>query len=207
MEKLTYERVNETTVTIDGERFEKVNPKFKAGMWIIHSGKISRIVKFENNCYYLTFYDSVDGEYVGTIGYSLYELHGDRPATKEEIEKHLIAEAERRGFVFGAKFISPDDSNSIRVIKPYFDYGNISWYYKIETDVLRSKDGLVTNGERYSNPLIYEKGKWAEILPSKKPVPKTRAEFIAFFDAWHRSSHAAFVNGIERFLNDYDFND
>ena len=46
---------------------------------------------------------------------------------------------------------------------------------------------------------VYEKGKWAEIVPDKKKLPKTKTEF--------REALGAYISGVrtlEEFIVDYE---
>lgn len=79
----------------------------------------------------------------------------NRPATHEEIEKHLTEEAKRRGYKGGGTIKGIHGTTHWR---PEI----ASFYYDAESD------SLVTDMEC----VVYEKGQWAEIIEKPKPQPK-----------------------------------
>jgi hypothetical protein len=96
------------------------------------------------------------------------------PATDQEVKEALIKEAKRRGFFnIGNRFKSCfDDNNKVRTISKYDSSTDIGYCYDEVDNELRS-DGLNTYGNFCSNPLIYSKGKWAEIIET---ITKEQAE-------------------------------
>lgn len=93
------------------------------------------------------------GEYNYECNYSEHQTI--RPATHEEIEKHLIQEAKRRGYKGG---------NTIKGIHgtTHSIPGNILFRYDPENDRLLTVVGCI----------VYEDGQWAEIVEKPKPQPK-----------------------------------
>jgi hypothetical protein len=77
-----------------------------------------------------------------------------QPATKEQIQEMLGKVAEQKGFLEGAVV------NSIHVNN--VPLGKGSYVYHAAVDVLY-----------FSGRIIYEKGKWAELLPQEEPKPET----------------------------------
>ena len=65
-----------------------------------------------------------------------------------------------------------DDNNEVRTISKYDSLKDIGYYYREVDNELRSR-GLNTYGKFCSNPLIYSKGKWAEIVET---ITKEQAE-------------------------------
>ncbi len=99
---------------------------------------------------------------VGSWGESIY--FGDKrnfsPATTEELEKALIAEAISRGFVQGVRFKSAANSNLKCEVKGDILF-RIVHNFKLGFCLLNPcmSDGCIFDGET---------GKWADILPEEK---------------------------------------
>jgi hypothetical protein len=96
-------------------------------------------------------------------------------------DRELIAEAKRR-YPVGTYFISPDDNNAVRKVELYTGNTTIEW--KVDpSGKVRCENGM--GGPFCSNPHVYYKGKWAEIVPGPKSEPKeepyvpTREEVLA----------------------------
>jgi FtsZ-binding cell division protein ZapB len=111
-----------------------------------------------------------------------YPLEKVRKATKEEIESHLIKEANKR-YHLGVWFISKCDNNKKRIIEPYHKGQKITWYYSPVTDEIRSDNGINTNGGCCSNPTIYSNGVWAEIVSAPCPQIILNSHRVEFFDS------------------------
>jgi len=105
---------------------------------------------------------------------SFYIISNKIPATDKEVEEALIKEAKKRGFFnIGNTFKSCfDDNNEARTIGKYDSSTDIGYYYDEVHNELRS-NGLNTYEKFCSNPLIYEKGKWATIVET---ITKEQAE-------------------------------
>lgn len=86
-----------------------------------------------------------------------------RLAAPQEIESHLIKEAEKKGFEKGVK-CKWHDENIIYTLTGVWSYG--ARYYP-------ENDSYFLHGI-----MIYCKGKWAEIVQEKRRLPKTKEEFI-----------------------------
>ena len=53
--------------------------------------------------------------------------------------------------------------------------------------------------------LIYEGGKWAEILPSKKPLPKTKEGIALLIEMYHNQNDGLpFKTPVDEFLSQYE---
>ena len=126
--------------------------EFKVGDWVTWiDGTTGRIVK---HC--KSFADSWSLDVKGdTEQYNSCSESNLRLATPEEIKKTLVEEAVKRGFKEGVKvrsLIHNKDlfcNNTINGFEYYSDYDKLHF----------GSDGV-------SCVVIYEKGKWAEILPS-----------------------------------------
>lgn len=92
-----------------------------------------------------------------TYTYKYSEFEENRPATNEEIEKHLIQEAKRRGYKGGGTIKGIDGTTHSRP-------GNIWFRYHPEDDRLLTNVGCI----------VYEGGQWAEIVGQPEPQPKQK---------------------------------
>lgn len=127
--------------------------EFKVGDWIIGKDGFSpitpvKILKKDNYNHFSkngdsTINDFVSDKYVGK-------------ATKEEIEKHLIEEAKRRGFKEGVNYYSVITGNEVNKI-----LSNLKYYERTDN---------LTDGCGGS---VYLKGKWANIIET---ITKEEAE-------------------------------
>lgn len=106
-----------------------------------------------------------------------------RLATESEIESHLIKVAEKKGFKEEIRYHDAE-TNSTCIIKE-----NDFWY-----DVVY--DGLTDGWGGW----VYYKGKWATIIPDKKPLPKTKGKLIELFLEYKTSNHTS----LSDFLKDYE---
>ena len=162
------------------ENIEKEFPKLfkedalEIGKWYKHySGGLNYLVCSVGN---RIAYGFMDGEYATGLLFGNERLtQGCVPATDKEVEEALIKEAKKRGFfnignIFKSCF---DDNNEARTISKYDSSTDIDYYYDKADNALRS-NGLNTYFKFCSNPLIYEKGKWAEII--KETITKEQAE-------------------------------
>lgn len=120
-------------------------PKHEKGKWY-----------FNNGCHLINFSQYGSGNY-GINGVDdwhenmhFHKNDDTRLATKEEIEKHLIALAEKKGFNPSTKIHSLGGARN-QII------GGISWNY-LDGDMLRA------NGDA----LVYCSGEWAEIIEEPK---------------------------------------
>lgn len=119
---------------------------------------------------------------------------------EKTLQGELIEAAIAKGFKQGCRYRNLDGEVFRAVKDPYlFDE-------ELQYVAMGDGDGLIFDGKR-----------WAEILPDKKPLPKSRKEFIGMLTNWLNGDKNGFVftnstrqqwpNEINRFLDQYDFND
>jgi len=161
-------------------------PKFKVGDWVIGENrclpkKPSLIRKFYE--YSLMDYDDFEGA-TKQIAWKGYIRH----ATPDEIESHLRKICDEK--YIGKKVKSLHDENYIQKVLQF-------WLYSFNEDKLWYE--IDSEKHPTTNLLIYDQGKFAEIIPDKKKLPKTREEFEIFLDEyvygeWNR----------DKFLDQYE---
>jgi len=115
-----------------------------------------------------------------------------RHATKEEIESHLVELAEEKGYVEG---VCVNDGISKSVLT-----GQWVEYRGLEPIDDFAMSSTPIDGRDYICSIVYSSGKWAEIIPAKKSLPKTREDFEDFIDEW-----GTFDNSFTNFLDQYNF--
>ncbi len=171
----------------------KPEPEFKVGQWAKDNdtGRLFYIKRIENGKLYGEFDDPIKGDQ-----YCWY--YDCSIPTSSEIESHLRKIAEKKGYRKGTK-IKNMINNEIHTIdhRPF-------WYDK-NIDIIfcwTPEDEWVHR--EVSNPRIYEKGKWAEIIPDKKPLPKTMDEFKDLLSRLEYARHQDSYMGIDNFLNEYE---
>lgn len=204
--------IDDKTVSVNGVRYLREEPKFKVGEWIIGKNGYtpynpSRITSLSSNLiYYLCWNGSSETS-------SFMDGQSVRHATKDEIEKHLIQIAKDKGFLdMGVKFksINQYEIGVVREIKPYDDNDDdIKWEYIPDLDSLYCASGLTTracNGTMVcSNPSIYIEGRWAEVIPSKKKLPTTKQGIGELINRYHNQNEGLpFKTPIDEFLNNYE---
>jgi len=110
-----------------------------------------------------------------------------RYATPDEIEAHLKKICDEKGFKEGIEIRGLQEDGLFRKTL-YF----IRFPCKYDSD----EDSYVTaSGDR-----LYCKGKFAEIIPDKKKLPRTKEEFPKFLgDFCNRH-----CNSVDKFLNQYE---
>lgn len=86
-------------------------------------------------------------------------------STLEEVEAALIEEAKKRGFIDGAKFKSFEHGNPIRTVR---ESGRLNFNMITNHLLISTPESEWDNYQ--SNPAIFEKGKWAQIIPQEKQV-------------------------------------
>jgi hypothetical protein len=182
MKKIEF--LNERTVLVDGETFRRTlpysipKPRFKVGDWIVANmedgEEIHRIKKI--------YSDSLVYDDNPSSAHYEYEKAVHRLATIEEIESHLIKTAENMGYTGGQNLIRINDRCSSYIGRQ----SNNHFIYRADIDRLEM------NGTG-----IYEEGKWAEIIPDKKPIPKTKDdlyEFLVAFTNHHNDDYQDFLD-------------
>ncbi len=140
---------------IENECPELFKPKYKVGDWVrfFIDGHIKRVeqlvpkVLFSNGSH-------------ARIGF-MEENHSDyRLATKEEIESHLIKEAEKRGFKVGVKINNTNIEDWLIV-----ESGEILEH--------RFKYNATFDWLSMQGWILYKQGKWATILEEPKVIELT----------------------------------
>lgn len=182
----TIKRIDSDTLEVDGVKFIRAlagEPKFKVGDWVYLFGNgecVKRIKNIDND---ISFPINFEGG-------GSWELNKHiRLATREEIESHLIKVKDEKGFKEGVKFKSLISKYNIHQCYNNFKYN-------------ASYDALITvEGEGRGNAIYYQ-GKWAEIIPEKKKLPKTKEEFWMFLGVYTNTIRNS--STIEEFLDDYE---
>lgn len=105
----------------------------------------------------------------------LPDSHVDKISKKVNMEE-MLAYAYKH-YTLGVIFESFENNNSIRRIKYYPGENTITWY--IHDNVIRSENGVGTDGVYCSNPSVYKDGKWAKIISSPINL-KVENEVISF---------------------------
>lgn len=169
------ERIDDSTVKIDGVVYAKQTEReFKDREWVIYDGDqypndlpAGSIGRYNTDKSYPR--NAWMREHNGSdFPHGICVLKSElRPATDKEIEAHLIAEAEKRGFKKGTRYRYPSGQRDIRIIEtPSFKYHPFI-------------DTLQIHGiEPSYADILYEDGNWAEII--KAEFPKTREELFSF---------------------------
>ena len=167
------EIIDERTVSVDGVIFERKEPEFKVGQWVIGVNgytptEPARLISFNSvEANYIYWNNGLKDERE-----SWEAVSHIRPATHSEIEEHLIKVAKEKGFKTGVKRHYPKLKN-VRVGEIKEPLG-----YNFDSDSLTCDNGYIIWDGRDG---------WAEILPDKKKLPKTKEEFEAFLDEWINS--------------------
>ena len=130
-------------------------PTVAKGVWLIHN-ETNRLMRLDEDCY------------------NRVMLCSYRPATEEEIQKHLVTEAKKRGFRTGARVNCEDGISRI--------VDNESLFYNKLPDRLCCS---VKKGLHYTiATALYARGRWVDIIPPKKPIPKTKKELAEFLGSY-----------------------
>lgn len=185
--------------------YEKpAEPEFKVGQWVYFENLVNGCLGFgdygicriveepegENN--HAGLLKSNIGYYVRNYrNDSIWKINAEkkRPATPSEIGAHLRKIMEQKGFKKGVKYC--DVFGNTVTIK-----GTPRYFYDESCDML-GIEGI----DPPHNDVVYRLGKFAEIIPDKKKLPKTREEFMIFL-----SNHCYAFNDIyPAFLDEYDF--
>ena len=116
-----------------------------------------------------------------------------RHATPQEIEQHLRKICDEKGYKKGTKIKC--------VMFPEREIFELSGEFQYWLEYDRLVD-IATNNSSYV-PAIYNEGKFAEIIPPKKPLPKTRDEYMKFINL----ARNWMTKNKEEFLDQYEFSD
>jgi hypothetical protein len=176
------------------EEVDEPAHSFKKGDWIYWDeiGDVFLIDKVEG--VKLWFTDPTDGIY------GFLDKRDVRLATPDEIRRYLILESHKRGFVNGAKFLTFEGQK--RTIERDDEF-----YYNEEDDRLYSCTPQEEWKMGMSNPEIYEKGKWAEIIKQPRSLPQTVEELEAvltdYANGYRESTYDNFNDYIPTFTKQF----
>jgi hypothetical protein len=140
---------------------EKPKPKFEAGRWYYgESDELERLYKFKkinhvgnwcySECVINTNHHSRE-DYISNQNV----IDGLKPATTEQIRVMLGKVAKQKGYVEGVE------------IKTLITTHDVVKLFSCDTNYSSWNDALWVGSCK-----VYEKGKWAEIVPQEKPKPK-----------------------------------
>lgn len=129
------------------------NPELEAGKWYIDANYLIYIKEIVIDCAVCYGFDREQYRYDMRIP-ALYIQEDCRLATPEEVEEALIKEAERGGLGYGAT-ISFDKQKSA-----FLDEGQFVF---IDGDLCWDNSG-------YAYPIIFQNGKWAEIISEEQTI-------------------------------------
>lgn len=146
---------------------DEIKTELKVGKWYKHirQEQLFCITKISDNAYGYGFnkkgtwisYTDDRGDFCVC---NAFFFEGLIVATQQEVSSALIAEAKKRGFVEGAKFKSSISENGkIRTVTE-----TDSWFFCINHNFLTISTPSNEWNNAESNPIIFEEGKWAEII-------------------------------------------
>lgn len=178
-------RINTCDLRLHGNiTFEPVNPKpeFKVGDWVCAKEDSSQLERIEG---------LQQDAFIVSNGSGIYlNLSRDwRHATRQEIESHLRKICDEKGYKKDVKVRC--------LVFPGRDICTLSGEYKYVPEEDRLI-GITVNS--WHNAVVYEQGKFAEIVPDKKPLPKTKEELRTFLNAFADRNQGDF----EDFLSNYE---
>ena len=150
--------------------------QLQVGQWYVRSEIIYRIRAIHGkDVFYDCSFCAGEGNFV--LG-SMFSLES-RSATHEEIETHLINEANAKGLVRGCKFKSTiSDHGRVREMQPFYEGRDIQLRYIDDKDALYCDNGLKANDILCSNPDLYRRGVWVEVITKSKELPKNPRELF-----------------------------
>lgn len=171
MYTLTQEQVNEL---VQGKSIQEVLPeafKLEVGKWYKtpkHGKAMFFITEIIGDAIYGYGLNS-EGTWRHISCFCLADSKANEPATREEVEAMLIAEAKKRGFVEGANV------KGLGVLSLGECMGNDSGYYYDS-----NFNWLLANISLGQNAFIFEKGQWATIVPESKSKSDILTELIDY---------------------------
>ena len=190
--------------TISGILPEQETPKFKIGDWVVWFGGKPTIGRIKKHC--LEFGDSWELTDMSKDSKGEYNSCSEvylRLATSEEIKKHISKICFEK--YVGKKIKGIEDGViSTIVAENYKDGISHSWVYSFIDDCFSASSPCV-EWEKHSNPIIYKKGVWAEVLPDKKKLPKTKDEVVSMLSDFCTSCNVFDWKGdITWFMKQYE---
>jgi hypothetical protein len=135
---------------------EKAEPEIGKWYKLPELKKLAHITKIEGHRVY---YYGFCGNWISDDWFNIYHINNAIEATHKEVEEALISEAKKRGF-----------KNGVTIKRDWLTIGydpiatiNTSTYTDPEFNYHNKGDCLEHHGF-----ILYENGKWAEIIPDKK---------------------------------------
>ena len=191
IEKLERRFTNELKQIKRDLEVEQQKPEFKVGDWVIGVKNFRpfhpvRITKIKKRIFYWKAVDNTECD--NSWKSSLFDEEVFiRLATHDEIENHLIEEAKKRGFKNGC-----------------FHKDNLFFFYHLYYSPIleyRLNGDFLMNGNNF---IIYENGKWAEVIEEKKELPKTVEELKQFMTdfAWYQVNYKDPDYSVKTFLKE-----
>lgn len=149
---------------------KQLEPGFKVGDWVIKKDHEKCLLLINKKGYEFSGFD-VDGKWddnrwYGSKNHWNSNKDGYRKATKEEIEKALIQEKDRRGFKKGVTVKDLSDTGVEKITSDKFQYD-----YEYD-ELFVSSDSMYMG-----KAIIYSKSRWAEIIEDTIEVNGYEAEF------------------------------
>ena len=171
--------------------YKEPPPQFKAGEWCYYKNPLYKI---ETVFRVGQIYNTRD---IGRFRVSdansenWYELSDCRHATPQEIESHLKK-------ICDEKYIG----KKVRSL-----YSGVTDTIQRKQAFSFSKDQMWYEGTQFGI-LVYDKGKFADIVSDKKKLPKTKDELINIFLQWLNSPsdypHTSWRDSLYEFFNKYE---
>ena len=223
----TIKVIDDKTIEVDGKRYVEVpepQTEFKVGQWLMiqHMGHICAIhsdgfkwAGFKAGQHpdktqpvrliekrKMNYPDMHIVEQSGNVFLFAYK-EAFRLATPAEIEAHLKEEAERRGYKPGVRIKYMLQGGLSDIHERIITIRDIDFRY----DSLEDELCLYSCGNFSAR--LYSQGKWAEILPDKKKLPKTKEGYkdfskdcINFY--FNHNADKGNPDWIEKFISQYE---
>jgi len=203
--------IDDKTIEVDGKRYAEVpepQSEFKVGDWVFEKERVftmrprvTRITKIEKTNEEPRIWAE---DYSGTSWMVEGEFKREyRLATPAEIEEHLKKEAERRGYKPGVRIKYMLQGGLSDIHERIITIRDIDFRY----DSLEDELCLYSCGNFSAR--LYSQGKWAEILPDKKKLPKTKEGYkdfskdcINFY--FNHNADKGNPDWIEKFISQYE---
>jgi len=157
-----------------------IEPVFKTGDWVRSNidGSVQRIREINgNNLRYM------DGSYEEEFKHSISH------ATPQEIEQHLRKICDEKYIGKKAKCLDFDDYHYAAKFHLYDVRDDVLYYETLKRDCV----------------CLYRKGKFAEIIPEKKKLPKTKEALMSFvLEDLHPFFYDSDLPKIMKIINDHE---
>lgn len=177
--------------------YKEEPPKFKVGDWVVRKTcpqegpeRITSIDKYV----FMT-----DRNRYGYLLQNANDEYTIRHATPQEIEEHLIKEAQKRGLVGWRKFRWKDEPDVSTIIAGH------GYNYLPSVDAL-----MVMVGGQNDKRAIYMDGKWAEPVFDTTELPKTVSELEKVLKDFGEEIYGSDLlcmigEDVDRFLKKYNY--